>query len=42
MGWVVHIACNGEVIGAYWVLIGNSEGKSQLRRPRHRWEDNAF
>jgi hypothetical protein len=26
--------------GVYRVLVGKSEGKRPLRRPRHRWEDN--
>jgi hypothetical protein len=25
--------------GVYKVLVGNPEGKSQLGRPRRRWED---
>jgi hypothetical protein len=24
---------------AYRILVGNSEGKGTLGRPRHRWED---
>jgi hypothetical protein len=30
----------GEGRGVYRVLIGRSEGKRLLRRPRRRWEDN--
>ena len=26
--------------GLYRVLVGKSEGKKQLGRPRRRWEDN--
>jgi hypothetical protein len=26
--------------GVYRVLVGKPEGKKQLGRPRHRWEDN--
>ena len=26
--------------GVYKVLVGNTEGKRPLRRPRRRWEDN--
>ena len=26
--------------GTYRVLVGKSEGKRQLGRPRHSWEDN--
>ena len=30
----------GEWRGVYRVLVGKPEGKRQLGRPRHRWEDN--
>jgi hypothetical protein len=30
----------GEMINAYKILVGNSEGKIPLGRPRRRWEDN--
>jgi hypothetical protein len=30
----------GEGSGVYTVLVGKSEGKRPLRRPRRRWEDN--
>ena len=30
----------GERRGAYRVLVGKSEGKMPLGRPRRRWEDN--
>jgi len=30
----------GERRGVYRVLVGKPEGKGQLGRPRHRWEDN--
>jgi hypothetical protein len=30
----------GEVRGAYNILVGRSEGKRPLGRPRRRWEDN--
>ena len=30
----------GERKGVYRVLVGKSEGKSPLGRPRRRWEDN--
>jgi hypothetical protein len=30
----------GEGRGAYRILVGRSEGKRQLGRPRRRWEDN--
>jgi hypothetical protein len=30
----------GEMRNAYKILVGKSEGKRPLRRPRHRLEDN--
>jgi hypothetical protein len=35
-------ACSthGEKRNAYRILVGKSEGKRQLGRPRRRWEDN--
>jgi hypothetical protein len=38
--WVRHVACMGEGRGVYRVLVGRPEGKRQLGRPRHKWEDN--
>jgi hypothetical protein len=35
MRWAGHVACMGEVMGAYNILVGRPEG-----RPRRRWEDN--
>jgi len=35
-----HVACMGERIGIYRVLVGKPEGNRPLGRPRHRWEDN--
>jgi len=29
-----------EMRNAYKILVGKSEGKRPLRRPRHGWEDN--
>jgi len=40
MRWAGHVAGVGERRGLYRVLIGKSEGKRPLERPRHRWEDN--
>ena len=34
------VARVGEGRGVYRVLVGKPEGKSPLRRPRRRWEDN--
>jgi hypothetical protein len=31
---------NGEKRNAYWILVGNPEGKRPLRRSRRRWVDH--
>jgi hypothetical protein len=38
--WAGHVARMGEGRGVYRVLVGKSEGKRPLGRPRRRWEDN--
>jgi hypothetical protein len=38
MGWTY--GTHGEGRGAYRFLVGRSEGKRPLGRPRRRWEDN--
>jgi hypothetical protein len=35
-----HVACMGENRNAYRILMEKPEGKRQLGRPRHTWEDN--
>ena len=40
MRWVGHVARMEEGRVVHKVLMGKSEGKSPLRRPRRRWEDN--
>jgi len=40
MRWEGHVACMWEGRGVYRVLVGKSEGKRPLRRPKRRWEDN--
>jgi hypothetical protein len=40
MRWAGHMPRMGEGRGVYRVLVGRSEGKRQLGRPRRRWEDN--
>ena len=40
MRWAGHVARMGEEKGAYRVLVGKSEGKIPLWRPRRRWVDN--
>jgi hypothetical protein len=39
MKWAGHVAGMGEGRNVYRVLVGKPEGKSQLERPRRRWED---
>jgi hypothetical protein len=38
VGWTCDT--HGEGRGVYRVLVGMSEGKRPLGRPRRRWEDN--
>ena len=38
--WAGHVVRMGERRGVYRVLVGKSEGKRPLGRPRCRWEDN--
>jgi len=40
MRWVGHVACMGRRRGVYRVLVGKSEEKRPLGRPRRRWDDN--
>jgi transcription termination factor 2 len=40
MGWAGHVARMGEGRGFYRVLVGRTEGKRPLGRPRRRWKDN--
>jgi hypothetical protein len=35
-----YVARIGESRGVYRVLVGKTECKRPLGRPRHRWEDN--
>jgi hypothetical protein len=39
--WAGHVACVGEERNVYNVLMGKTEGKRPLGRPRRRWEDGA-
>jgi hypothetical protein len=41
MRWAGHVARMGEERGVYRVLVGKSEGKRPLGRPRRRWEHNT-
>jgi hypothetical protein len=40
MRWAGHVARMDGTRGMHRVLVGKSEGKRQLGRPRRRWEDN--
>jgi hypothetical protein len=40
MRWAGHVARMGTTRNAYRKLVGKSEGKRPLGRPRHRWVDN--
>jgi hypothetical protein len=40
MRWAGHVACVGEVRGAYNSLVGRPEERRPLGRLRHRWKDN--
>ena len=40
MRWDGHVARMGEERGVYRVLMGKTEGKRTLGRPRRRWVDN--
>ena len=39
--WAGHVGRTGESRGAYRVLVGKPEGRRQLERLRHRWEDTV-
>ena len=40
MRWVGHVARMGDRRGEHRVLVGKTERKRPLGRPRRRWEDN--
>jgi hypothetical protein len=40
MKWAEHVARMGEVRNACNILVGKTEGKRPLRRPRRKWENN--
>jgi len=40
MRWAGHVARMGEESGVYRVLVGKTEEKRPLERPKHRWVDN--
>jgi len=39
MRWAGHVARMGEERGVYGVLVGKTEGRRSLGRPRRRWVD---
>ena len=41
MRWAGRVARMGERRGAYGVLVGKSEERKALGRPRRRWENNV-
>jgi hypothetical protein len=41
MRWAGHVARMGEKRNLYRLLVGKSEGKRPLGRPRSRWIDNT-
>jgi hypothetical protein len=38
MRWAGHVACMGGMRNTYNILVGKTEGKRPLGRPRCRWE----
>jgi hypothetical protein len=40
MRWAGHVVRMGQKENGYRVLVGKSEGRRPLGRPRHRLEDN--
>jgi hypothetical protein len=40
MRWDEHVARMGEGRGVYRILVGRSEDRRPLGRPRSRWENN--
>ena len=41
LGWAGHVARKELSRNAYRILVGKSEGKRPLGKPRRRWEDNT-
>jgi len=42
MRWAGYVARMGEMRNTYRILVGKPEGKKQLGRPRHKWENNVM
>jgi hypothetical protein len=41
MRWAGHVTRLGEIVYSYKILVGRSEGKVTLGRPKRRREDNG-
>jgi hypothetical protein len=39
MRWTRYVVLMGEKVNAYMILAENPEGRRQLGKRRHRWED---
>jgi hypothetical protein len=42
MRWAGHVASMRAKRNACWILVGKTEGKRPLGRPRSKWEDNII
>jgi hypothetical protein len=42
MRWAGYVACMGKRRGAYEVLVGKTEGRRPLGRPKCKWENNIM
>jgi hypothetical protein len=40
MRWARHVAGMGDRRGTYRALVGRSDGKRPLGKPKRRWEDS--
>jgi hypothetical protein len=40
MGWAGHVTRLVEMRNSYKILVGKVQGKSTMRRPRRKWEEN--
>jgi hypothetical protein len=38
--WVGYVVCMGEMRNTYKILAGKPQGRRQLGRTRHSWENN--
>jgi len=42
MRWVRHVVHMENRRGAYWIVVGKTEGERTLQRLRHRWDNNII